>query len=88
MRAASEQGVAGFSNLARALHDNRKIWRVFALEAASDTNPLPDTLRARLVSLAGFTQQHTSKVLARSGTVEPLLEINTAIMRGLRDGAG
>ncbi len=88
MRAASEQGVAGFTALAAALHDNRKIWRVFAVEAASDANPLPESLRARLVSLAGFTQQHSSKVLARAGTVEPLLEINTAIMRGLRDGAG
>ncbi|MEX0283422.1 MAG: flagellar biosynthesis regulator FlaF [Paracoccaceae bacterium] len=86
MRSASEKGSAGFSDLASALHENRRIWTVFAVESADEANQLPLELRAGIVSLAGFVQQHSSKVLARSGAIEPLLDVNTAIMRGLRGG--
>ena len=87
MRAAAERGPAGFAALAGALHDNRRLWAIFAVHAASESNPLPETLRAGLVSLSEFVRQHSSKVLDRTGPVEPLLEINASIMRGLRDGA-
>ena len=45
---------------------------------------LPDDLRARIFYLAEFTDQHTRKVLNGRDTAGPLIEINTAIMRGLR----
>ena len=87
IRAAHEKGPAGFSALVEALHDNRKMWSIFAVDVADSGNPLPGELKARILYLAEFTNHHTSKVLGRSGTVEPLLEINTAILRGLRSGA-
>lgn len=86
LRGAAEQGPDGFRALAAAIHDNRRIWTVFATQAASDNNPLPDQLRAGLISLANFTFGHSGKVLARTASVAPLLEINASIMRGLRDG--
>ncbi|SFT96306.1 flagellar protein FlaF [Sedimentitalea nanhaiensis] len=77
-------GPAGFTSLAEALHDNRKLWNIFAIDVADPGNSLPKDLKARLFYLAEFTNHHTSKVLARQASVEPLLEVNTAIMRGLR----
>ncbi len=86
MKSAHEKGPAGFTALAEALHDNRKLWSVFVADIADARNPLPRDLKARLVYLAEFTNHHTSKVLARRASVGPLVEVNTAIMRGLRSG--
>ncbi|WP_293574058.1 flagellar biosynthesis regulator FlaF [Phaeobacter sp.] len=87
MVAAAQKGKPGFGELAEALKDNRKLWSIFAVEVSSPNNPLPEELKAQLLSLGTFTNQHTSKVLARKGDVRLLVEINTAIMRGLRSGA-
>lgn len=78
-----------FGKLVEALHENRKLWRTLALDVADDGNALPADLRARIFYLAEFTDQHTSQVLAKRATIVPLLEINTAILRGLKPaGAG
>lgn len=84
LHAAAKQGASGFPALAEALHDNRRLWTIFATESAASNNPLPNDLRARLFYLAEFTTHHTRLVLARKATVAPLLEINAAILRGLR----
>ncbi|MBK0325729.1 flagellar biosynthesis regulator FlaF [Rhodobacteraceae bacterium F11138] len=86
MKTAYEKGPTGFTALAEALHDNRKLWNIFAVDVADAGNTLPKDLKARLFYLAEFTNHHTSKVLARKASVAPLLEVNTAIMRGLRSG--
>lgn len=83
MQTAAREGGQGFSDLVAALHDNKRLWTIFAVEAADADNPLPADLKARLFYLAEFTHQHTSKVLARTDSIEPLVEINTAILRGL-----
>ena len=85
MKVAETQGKRGFNELAGALHDNRKLWMILASDVAAKSNPLPKELRARIVYLSEFTRQHSSKVLSRTASVGPLIEINTAIMRGLRD---
>ena len=66
-----------------ALHENRKLWRTLALDVADVDNLLPPDLRARIFYLAEFTDHHTSQVLANKVSAMPLLEINTAILRGL-----
>ena len=68
-----------------ALHDNRRLWLVLAVDLADPGNALPEDLRARLISLAEFTRQHTSKVLRNEASADVLIEINTAVMRGLRE---
>lgn len=75
---------ARFPALAEALHENRRLWSVLAADVADNGNRLPAALRARLFYLAEFTAHHTSEVLARRQTAETLVEINTAVMRGLR----
>ncbi|MEM9550349.1 MAG: flagellar biosynthesis regulator FlaF [Pseudomonadota bacterium] len=75
-----------FPELAAALLQNKKLWSVFAVDVANPENGLPEQLRANIVGLMSFTHRHTSAVLAREATVQPLIEINTAIMRGLASG--
>ena len=87
MITSAQQGSDGFQDLVAALNDNRKLWSIFTVDLASKGNPYPDELKLSLLELAEFTRQHTSKVLQRKANVRPLVEINTAIMRGLRSGA-
>ncbi|WP_146347496.1 flagellar biosynthesis regulator FlaF [Falsiphaeobacter marinintestinus] len=84
---AAQNGTAGFPALVAALHENVRLWTIFAADLADKDNGLPPDLRARLFYLSEFTRHHTSKVLARKDTVTPLLEINTAVLRGLRGEA-
>lgn len=69
--------------LIEALHENRKLWRTLALDVAHEDNMLPADLRARIFYLAEFSDHHTSEVLNNKVSPVPLLEINTAILRGL-----
>ncbi len=87
LRSEALKGAAGFPDLVKALHDNKKLWNIFAVDVADTDNRLPRDLKAQIFYLAEFTSQHTSKVLARRANVAPLLEINTAILHGLRSGA-
>jgi flagellar biosynthesis activator protein FlaF len=52
-----------FPDLASAIHDNRSLWSLFALDLALPTNGLPKDLREKLLSLARFVDDHSSKVL-------------------------
>jgi len=84
IRAASDRGRLGFAELAEALHQNRQLWWIMASDVADQANALPDELRAQIFYLAEFTDQHTTKVLRNRDKADPLIEINTMIMRGLQ----
>ncbi|WP_127113130.1 flagellar biosynthesis regulator FlaF [Shimia sediminis] len=84
LKTAADLGDKGFSELAKAIHENRRLWALFASSVADDDNALPAELRAQLFYLAEFTNVQSSKVLAGQAGVQPLLEVNTAILRGLR----
>jgi len=73
-----------FKKLIEAMHENRTLWRKLALDVAHPDNLLPDDLRARLIYLSEFTEQHTRKAIRREASAIPLVEINTAILRGLK----
>lgn len=83
LRKATTEQAGDFPALAAALHDNRRMWTTMAAGVADNDNALPKSLRAQLFYLAEFTEQHSQKVL--NGTAEPvaLIEINTAVLRGL-----
>jgi len=84
IRTAAARGKSGFNDLTKALHDNAQFWTLLATNVADDNNLLPDMLRGRLFYLAEFSLQHTPKVLNGSADADILLEINTTVMRGLR----
>lgn len=87
IKATAELGQPGFARLVEALHTNRQLWTMLAADVAEQGNGLPQELRARIFYLAEFTAQHTRKVLAHEEDVIVLLEINMAVMRGLRTRA-
>ncbi len=84
LKDAAQKGKANFGALATALHENRQLWTVLATDVADDDNQLPQDLRARIFYLAEFTNHHSSKVLSEGASVRPLLEINMAVLRGLK----
>lgn len=87
LKSSAQRGKKGFSALAEAVHENRTLWTRLAVDVADSGNGLPQELRARIFYLAEFTNHHSTKVLSSGASVRPLLEVNTAILRGLRNGA-
>lgn len=73
-----------FPKLLEALHDNRKLWRTLAVDVADEDNSLPAELRARIFYLAEFTDHQTSRVIREKESAVPLLEVNMAVLRGLK----
>lgn len=71
-------------SLAAALHENSRMWAAFASDLAHPENAFAEDLRAKLFSLAEFTLQHTAKILRGEATSDVLVDINMAVMRGLR----
>lgn len=76
----------GFNALVAALHDNRTLWTALAADVATQTNGLPQDLRARIFYLAEFTTHQTRRILAGEADAEALVDVNMAVMRGLRQG--
>jgi flagellar biosynthesis activator protein FlaF len=83
LSSASGAGAVDFPRLASALHDNRRLWTVLASEVSQADNLLPADLRARIFFLSEYTAFHTSRVLRGEADVASLIEINTAVLRGL-----
>ncbi|WP_299501255.1 flagellar biosynthesis regulator FlaF [uncultured Roseobacter sp.] len=78
-----------FTALAEAIYENNKLWTALAIDVTDENNLLPDELRARIAYLADFTRLHSHKVLQKKESAIPLLEINAAILRGLKqEGSG
>ena len=71
------------AGLATAIHDNRQMWDVFAINAVDEGNALPSEIRAQIFYLAEFTTIHSRLVLKGNEDVQPLIDINTSILRGL-----
>lgn len=82
--AATSEGPDAFARLASAVHDNRRLWTALAADATQSANQLPSDLRAQIVYLAEFTIAHSQRVLKGEAELGPLIEINTAVMKGLR----
>lgn len=88
LRVGWEMRLSDFSGLAVALRENVNLWTILASDVAEEGNALPGPLRAQLFYLYQFTEQHCRKVLAGDGDIEVLVDINTAVMRGLRGESG
>ncbi|MFC3167359.1 MULTISPECIES: flagellar biosynthesis regulator FlaF [Paracoccus] len=69
-----------------AVHKNNQLWTILAADLASAGNGLPDEVRGGLLSLASFSLRHGHRAMARKAAIEPLIDVNMAVMRGLRQG--
>jgi flagellar biosynthesis activator protein FlaF len=84
LKSLDESDTAQFPALARAVHDNQRLWSALSDDLLLETNALPTSLKAQLIGLAEFVRRHSGQVLAGRSSVIPLIDINTAIMKGLR----
>lgn len=74
---------APMTERAAVLHENRKLWTILASDLADSDNGLPQSLRAQLFYLAEFSLLQSRKALNEAAALGALVEINTAVMRGL-----
>jgi flagellar biosynthesis activator protein FlaF len=74
---------SGGRTLTEACHKNWQLWSIFQSDLADPGNPLPDTLKAQLISLSIWVQKYTPQVLFQGASVEPLINVNRSIMEGL-----
>lgn len=84
LSAASARRKTDYPTFASALSDNELLWSTLAADVATEGNGLPPALRARLFYLYRFTTEHSRKIRAGTASPEVLVEINTAVLRGLR----
>ena len=84
LRNAALNRKTDYPGFVAALADNRRLWSTLAVDVADANNALPQDLRARLFYLAEFTDEETRKILRGTGDVAILIEINAAVMQGLR----
>ncbi|TVQ54493.1 MAG: flagellar biosynthesis regulatory protein FlaF [Rhodobacteraceae bacterium] len=74
----------GFAKLAEAMFENLKLWLTLAADAASEANQLARETRAQIIGLANFARTHMDRVLNGDDDVDALIDVNVAIMKGLR----
>jgi flagellar protein FlaF len=70
--------------LAEAMFENVRLWLALAADVASEGNQLPAQLRGQIIGLANFARTHMDGVLAGRETIDALIDVNIAIMSGLR----
>ena len=84
MQAVDEADKAAFSAARPGRPRQPALWGTLAEDLLQDGNQLPVPLRAQLISLAEFVRKHSLAVLGGRASVAALIDINTAIMKGLR----
>ena len=77
-----------FPALVQALADNLNLWSTLAADVASPGNGLPPPLRAQLFYLYEFTEIQSRRVRDGKAGIDVLIDVNMAIMRGLRGEGG
>ena len=84
LRNAARDRTKNFPEFVSALNENSRLWTTLAVDVAQAENELPQELRARLFWLAEFTTHETRRILKNEGDVGILVEVNAAILQGLR----
>ena len=70
---------------------NSQLWTALTVDLALADNPLPDDLKARLISLAIWVQRYTPQAMGGTAPVDPLIAVNRNVLDGLStkpSGAG
>ncbi len=78
-----KEGPPGPAQVAEALDANRRLWNVLSADCSTAENKLPQTLRGQIISLALWVSKYSSEVLREGADIEPLIDINRAMMEGL-----
>ena len=83
LRKAAKDQTRNYAAFMTALHENRRMWTTMAADVADKGNGLPAPLRAQIFYLAEFTDHHSQQIIRGAATADALIEVNTAVMRGL-----
>lgn len=86
-RALMEAAETDASNIAariNALDWNRRLWTALANDCSLPGNQLPAELRANIISLSLWVSRHSSAIMRNEEEFRPLIDVNKAIMQGLR----
>ncbi|UXU75356.1 MULTISPECIES: flagellar biosynthesis regulator FlaF [unclassified Paracoccus (in: a-proteobacteria)] len=70
--------------LVKAIDANNRLWSRFQDDLLAAGNRLPQDLKISLLSLARFSLRHGSLVFDGVADADVLVDINLAIMKGLR----
>lgn len=84
LASANGQRHTDFPGFLEALFRNERLWSTLAADVAEVGNGLPQALRARLFYLYQFTIEHGRKIRAGEADAGVLIDINKAVLRGLR----
>lgn len=84
---ASEQRYERLQLLANGVRNtlwkNERLWISLKLDLAESDNQLDENLRASLISLAIWVENHTQAVMAGGKNIRPLVDVNRSIIDGL-----
>ncbi|SFS19186.1 flagellar biosynthesis regulator FlaF [Yoonia litorea] len=83
LRAVQSTKRGEYPKLVSALYENRRMWATIAAEVADAANALAPELRAQIFYLAEFTERHSQMIMRGEADVDALIDVNTAVMRGL-----
>lgn len=67
----------------QALYDNAAVWGTFAADVSMPENPLPEALKAQILSLYLWVERHSRQVGRGGARIQPLVDVNKAVMAGL-----
>ncbi|MFV0384687.1 flagellar biosynthesis regulator FlaF [Paracoccus sp. (in: a-proteobacteria)] len=87
-RMMRQAGPMGGADEILAVHKNTELWTILAADLAETGNALPDEVKAGLLSLANFSIRHGRAVMSGKATIQPLIDINLSVMKGLRGEVG
>lgn len=66
-----------------ALSKNQRLWGSLMFDCMQPENPLPDSLKAGIISLALFVDKQTGEIFAGRQKISSLIAINRNMIRGL-----
>ena len=74
-----------YRDLESALLYNRRLWTIFAAEAANDATDLPMEMRNNVASISVFVFKRSLELMAQPAPekIEALIEINRSLAAGL-----
>lgn len=77
-------GASSYRDTVEAVYLNKRLWSLIASDLAEDGNLLPQDLKVGLLNLAVFTETQCKQVLDGTGSVDAMIEINRAVLKGLK----
>lgn len=85
---ANKHGRANLAQFVDALDWNRRLWSALATDCSTQSNALPDALKAQIISLSLWVSRFSSDAAGSGDSLEPLIDVNRSMMAGLSPRPG